>query len=435
MDSSAGMVALLQGQEIVNNARTTAYLQNGVGPAGIRVTGACECSAERVIQLLDCAEVTGYSNPVSDNAPWYDPAFPESGEFAGFLATEFKGIDSTYKREIFPVIQGGGILGRLRPEPRTFTWKGFLFGRTCCGAAYGLRWLTRQLAATDCEDCSGEQLTFLVCCPETSCDTCITSSVDVDPWRTAYNVGLTEGPLVQSERRGAGGCNNGCANGHIMEIEFSMVAGNPRLYRDPITVAECETFPAGQCPQWVKVPPGSCPEEAFCADPVPCTYDPGCPPPTLPTITTDVDPCICDPLAPVQTCIEIPTSTFGRDFVGEPVITLYSGDAIIRNAAIRFYNNPQGLPGEDVIEDPCKSCDEIRIRFIPANATLVIDGVNKRITIKCLGGDVQPGEPFLGANFEWPVLQCIDYVMCTEIDGFYAGTTACVSLDVYPREL
>lgn len=435
MDSSAGEVALLQGQEIINNARTTAYLENGIGPKNLQISGNCNCSAAKVIALLDCPGVTEYTNPTADNAPWYDSAFPESGDFAGFYVTEFTGIESTYKREVFPVIQGGGILGRLRPEPRTLTWKGWLFGRSCCGAAYGLRWLTQQLAQTDCDDCSGEQLTFLVCCPDASCDSCAPVSSNVDPWRTAYNVGLVEGPLVTSERKGAGSCAAGCSNGQMIEIEFSMVAGNPRLYQDPIVVAECETFPEGQCPIWIKVPPGSCPVEPFCPEIVSCTFDPGCPPPTLPIITTDIDPCICDPLAPVQTCIEIPASTFGRNFVGEPVITLYSGDSILRNAAIRFYNNPQALPGEDVIVDPCQACDEIRIRFLPAFATLTIDGVNKRITIRCLGGDETPGEPFLGANFEWPVLQCIDYVMCTEIDGFYAGTAACVSLDIYPREM
>ena len=162
-DSIAGAAAWLGGTEIVNDSRTTAYMRNGIKPTTLSVNGDCGCA--NILSLAGCD--TEYTTPKDDNAPWYDPAIPESAEFAGFLSTEFEGLNSTYSRAVTESIADGATLGRSRFGSRTMTWKGFLFGSSCCGVAYGLRWLGKTLQGSkNCgNNCSGDDLELLVCCP------------------------------------------------------------------------------------------------------------------------------------------------------------------------------------------------------------------------------------------------------------------------------
>lgn len=164
-DAIAGSAAWLGGTEIVNDSRTTAYMQNGIKPSTLNVAGDCGCS--NVLALAGCD--TGYNTPAIDNAPWYDPNIPESAEFAGFLSTGFEGMSSTYTRAITESIADGATLGRSRFGSRMMTWKGFLFGSSCCGVAYGLRWLGKTLQGSkNCgNNCFGDDLELLVCCPTT----------------------------------------------------------------------------------------------------------------------------------------------------------------------------------------------------------------------------------------------------------------------------
>ncbi len=162
-DSVAGAAAWLGGTEIVNDSRTTAYMRNGIKPGTLSVNGDCGCG--NLLELAGCDDE--YTTPANDNAPWYDPAIPESAEFAGFLSTEFEGLNSTFTRTVSESITDGATLGRSRFGSRTLTWKGFLFGSSCCGVAYGLRWLGKTLQGSkNCgNNCFGDDLELLVCCP------------------------------------------------------------------------------------------------------------------------------------------------------------------------------------------------------------------------------------------------------------------------------
>lgn len=162
-DSVAGAAAWLGGTEIVNDSRTTAYMKNGIKPDTLTVNGDCGCG--NILALAGCD--SEYTTPAEDNAPWYDPAIPESAEFAGFLSTEFEGMSSTYSRSVTESIADGATVGRSRFGSRTLSWKGFLFGSSCCGVAYGLRWLGKTLQGSkNCgNNCFGDDLELLVCCP------------------------------------------------------------------------------------------------------------------------------------------------------------------------------------------------------------------------------------------------------------------------------
>jgi hypothetical protein len=437
----------ISGEEVVNVARTTVYLRAGYGPPNLKVAGDCDCPEDQLRILVGC-DADPYSDPVTDGAPWVDAAIPESADFAGLYVTSFEGLESTYTREVTDILTGG-VLGRLRAAPRTLTWKGFLFGRTCCSVAYGLRWLTSVLRQSKCgAECGGEKLDLLVCCPpvEDAPNDCGCGALpapgipaDDDAFRTLYNTGLVEGPLVKSQRGTSGRC--GCST--IMEVEFSIVAGNPHLYRAPVPLADGKTFETGLCPDWLVVAsPSECPPpEAGVFTPAcdqtltPVATDPKCVTPTLPPVFTVDESCFCDPFAPTSVCVPVPASTYGMNFQGAPVFSVYSGSEALRSTTIRLVENPLAGDCDVVGADPCNFCEFITIRWFPAFSTLTIDGVNRRVTITTPGGDVQSGEQFMVGNYAWPILECIDYCVCVTVDGFTAAADATFSMSVYPQEL
>jgi hypothetical protein len=339
------------------------------------------------------------------------------------------------------------VLGRLRAKPRAMVWHGFLFGRTCCSVAYGLRWLTAVLRQSRCgAECGGERLDLLVCCPPptdepTGCDCAALPPfgvpADDDAFRTLYNVGLSDGPHVKSQRSAVGSC--GCST--IMEVEFTVTAGNPHFYRAPVLVADALTFDVGGCPDWQVV---SSPDECVISPgvptdcdttPAPAATDPHCVTPTLPPVFTVDETCFCDPFAPTSVCVDVPASTWGADFQGAPVFSIYSGAQPLRATTIRLIENPLGSDCDALAEDPCNFCEFITIRWFPASSVLTVDGVNRRVTITTPGGDVQSGEQFMVGNYTWPLLECLDYCICATVDGVTAAADATFSLSVYPMEM
>lgn len=446
-DSAAGDYAALGSEEIVNAGRTIAYLDAGYGPPNLTVDGGCSCAHIRELAACDEEE---YVSPAADPAPWYDASIPESGDFAGFLPVEFTGLGSTYARSPIEKVTGGSVLGRLRADARELTWRGYLFGRSCCAVQYGLRWLAAQLVGTKCY-CGGEDLDLLICCPDPvsgaapPCASLPTASpISCPPYtvpnafRTLKNVGLLSGPEIVSERKVGCGSTDGCGDGCVIEVEFTLLAGNPFLYGCPITVCvEAGFEPNPDCVEFIKVPPGTladCLNE--CPDSVDCSDDPGCPRPTLPTFPEFEDRCFCDPLDPVRICCDIQAEDFGQFFEGAPIIEIYSGSAPMRATTVRFYNNPQGRDCEVVDDEPCFECDSIQVRYIPPESTLTIDGTNRTVTLQCPGqGEPVPAEHLTVTPFAWPTLTCIDYCVCVETEGMIVAADASVTIGVMPREM
>lgn len=497
-DSSAGSAAFLNGQEIINDARTLRYLDAGYGPPNLQINGGCSCP--NIQELIECGE-DPYDTPISDPAPWYDASAPESGDFAGFLVSEFEGMGSTYTRNTTDKITGGSVLGRLRPGPRTMTWRGFLFGRSDCAVQYGLSWMTANLVGSNC-DCNGEELDILVCCPELTFsgesdlltegeDSLLTeSSLDIlleqaedeticglpviarpavcppftqpDAFRTLKNVALIDGPKILSQRRV--GCKASCGNDScagdtiVMEIEFSLMAGNPYMYGCPVCLCVEQPFTPytdEDCEgAWEKISaielaqinilvaaggrspclPDICPDITDCTEVL--TGITACDPPTLPPIVAFEDACFCEPLQPTQFCCSIPADSFGQFFEGAPVIEIFSGSMPMRATTIRFFQNNAGLDCCTVAENPCVECDSVQIRFIPANSTMTIDGTTRSVYVQCPGmSSPVRAERLTVTPFAWPILQCLDYCICVETDGLSVALDATVTVSVVPREM
>lgn len=456
-ESAAGSVAFLNGEEIVNDGRTLTYLQSGYGPPTLQVTGACVCPQIR--ELIDCS-TPPYATPTTDPAPWYDSSVPESADFAGFLTAEFQGLGSTYTRTNVDKITGGAVLGRLRPQARTLTWRGFLFGRSECAVRYGLAWMTANLKGSGCV-CGGEELDLMICCPDLTATPPVSGCSNLpaiakpascppftepDAFRTLKSVGLVDGPKILSQRRT--GCSGGCGDSGcdeeslIMEIEFSLVAGNPFLFGCPVCLCVDQTFDfAPDCMDyWVKVlDSNSAPECAAsaCEEVTPCDQtDDHCQLATLPTIPAFEDNCFCEPVVPIQVCCPISADDFGQFFEAAPVIEIYSGSAPMRATTVRFFENLNALDCCDVSANSCLNCDNVQVTYIPRDSTLTIDGSTRTVTLLCPGSmDPIQAEHLTVTPFSWPLLSCSDFCICVETDGVTAASNASVTVSLVPREM
>lgn len=429
-DNISGSAAWLGGVEIVNDQRTYAYLTQ-CEDFNFKISGDCSCS--RIRELAGCDEEP-YSTPALDNAPWYDPLIPESANFAGFLVSEFNGLGSTFTREIAETISDGGVLGRSRLASRTLTWRGFLFGSTCCAVAYGLRWLGKQLQGTkNCgNSCFGDDLEILMCCPS--------EDETTDAFRSMKNVGLLEGPLIISQRKG-GGC--GCGASCIVEIEFSLGSPQPFLYGTPIPVVDCVNVAENSIDiissETEDCPPIDCglPVAQALAD-----FFPDCDPGDLPPVPTYTNTCLSDDVTGFR-AVYITAQRSLWDSLSDvvPVITIINNNSIpIYSMRLGFYTSANGNPCGDLINNPplCDSiCDTLGIVFIPGNSQFYIDGRTKKMSLVCGTNTVFPGEPYTSGPFSWPSFDC--YGFCMEFAYapmfLYEAPVedVCVSLSLVPR--
>jgi hypothetical protein len=190
--------------ELFNHARTAAYLQSspvlGCGQVyGVLDDGGCpayrwvppntlssDILTDSVGNLLtdedgniligvDNQSVSGwyeqtYTNPIDDLAPWYNPAFPESGEALGFWVTEWTGLDSGHiQRELTQVgnYGGGGVFGAMGNNAREMGFEVILIGESERALDYLYRWLDATLASV-CATCATSAIYLRRYCTDTS---------------------------------------------------------------------------------------------------------------------------------------------------------------------------------------------------------------------------------------------------------------------------
>lgn len=185
------------GDEVINVARTKAYVAAGYAPAGAEINVCDDCDS-----LLEMIGEDGpYSSPLIDDAPWFETSNPDSWDFAGIIPLEITGTSgSTRTAATTELTTDGGVASRVRYAGRTIAVSALLVGKTGCAVESGLSWLTTVLGGTSCSGprqqgpagaCSGDELCMFTCCPDTLDETpvegeYVTVPVETtDPgWRT-----------------------------------------------------------------------------------------------------------------------------------------------------------------------------------------------------------------------------------------------------------
>lgn len=204
----------LGGTEISNINRTYAYINN-IGIPGMDAGLDCGCS------ILD-DEYIIFSTPEADDAPWYSPDYPASGEFLGMVADNAE-TNSPLSRDVSQKAYEGAIIGSPRLKHRLVQVRGHMVATTARGMAYGQAWLREVLRGSFCLDgCASDDLIILPACPEGD------EYFPEDAFRTLRNAGTVSGPDFDQEGD-LPECN-------YQKVAFQIAAGIPYMY-----------FPATAC--------------------------------------------------------------------------------------------------------------------------------------------------------------------------------------------
>ena len=396
----------LNSTEIWNNQRVMDYLLGNpvAGQAGLAlqptiVTPSYSCGTASRLFCDPPLEADGwrYTTPADDDAPWYDPAVPESADFAGLFVTEVEGFDSVVDRDFSQRALLGGSLGPLRFKGRTITVTGWLRAATCCAAEYGLRWLQEALiGGSGCADCSMGELVMLKCCP---------SEPTPDPAdfiRYGEQVGLLDGPKV-TDRMGTCCASCGCTN---LQVQFSIGSQSPYLFSEVDWCAFEETFPLTE--EWC----GFFDDCGPCPPPAPSTFTPDCgPAPITPPAPFLVDDnCYCDPWCVKRLTCSFVNTTDWNDQTG--ILEIHAGSADIKNLKLVAYRNARGAQGlscEDFFADDswrCATpCSTIEVAQLPTGSKLTIDSRTRVASLQLAGGVNVPGLRYVsggdGGPFDW----------------------------------
>lgn len=429
----------LGGAEIANQARAFAYAQSGECPSW-SVKACDSCGPEMAVALEDTDGV--YTTPAADPAPWFDATEPQSGDFYGLYVLSVDNLGpGRITRDVTARASGyGSFLGPEVFNSPTVIVTGVLMGKTACAVDFGMRWLGTVLRGPACADgCTGEDLTFLNCCPTWTAD----PVADIEPHlRTLKGVKLTASPVITDLIGDSCSCHPDSAD--MVQVQFALTASEPCVFRPPVesvTDVPFDIANPSECERWNFIGEGDvCPADNDCSAPADCIADPNCPaPPAPPVAPTPRNPCICEPGRTVQACATIDSSLIPAYAEGVPIITIKSGSKDLRQVRMTFIANPFNQPIEDL--DPCTACGEVTLSRIPAGSEFVMDGTDESVTILCPGSGPTDATPLLGSTggqlpFRFPQLQCggMSYVLCVTADSVTTAADASISASIAVKE-
>lgn len=277
------------GVELVNNERTMTYSR----ALAITDLGCYDCCGTLASYLGDLP----YAGVCADPAPWFDPAVPASGRFAGFYGLAVSGLSrSTGRRQPVDLIAGGAAIGGIRGGQREMTWSVLAAAAGDDALSYGMSWLAGMLRGSMCAGgCGGDAACLMAYCPCTDGS----AGPGSDPMRNMFNVGLLEMDEPHSHRILSGASM-------LAQVDFTLVAGVPYVFWPPVALHEpALALAAGPHGMVARTPPRQ-PREVtladLCLDTSECMADPLCPdpaPPPPPPVPTPADE-DCD-------CVQLPT--------------------------------------------------------------------------------------------------------------------------------
>lgn len=411
--------------DIWNCARTLSYVRSHSTSAS-RINGGC---CPDTGSLLPVGVGGPYTNPVDDDAWWYDVFRPESAGFLGLQVTKVTGMDAdSIDVTSYATARCDNGIGYERTvyKGATITVEGILHGLTCCAVAYGLRALRKQLLGC-CDDnqCTGTQLRFLNCIPDPAppaCGTWLPPAETTSPWRTLTNVKVVELPSIVS---GSGASCGACGCKQMTKVMFTL-RSNSELYLDervvlPATVLLSQA--PGACISTICDDAGACDELPFLADP-------DCDLPILVPPADASSNCFCPPIFSKQQCLSLDLGT--RMFDSDMEVEIYSGSTALRNLEVRIWRQIGNNPYDPNLYNACNVCNGFTVSYVPRATTFVRDmcgSTVRRGTLREQATSVFAG---LGGRFADSCLRlaCGRYIICIIADGVATANDATIELRV-----
>lgn len=274
------------GAEIINAARTYAYVRNSIPQLDIQPCANCD----------DLAAILGdkeYESPLVDGPDWFDAGNVDTWDFYGLYPLSLEGFeDGTTEATVTQLMTDGAVTSVPRRAGREIRVTGLMIAGTDAGLAAGMVWLRSALLGSGCRNdlrCAGDHLCYFSACPPVCTDSpdwpgddpepihtphptsfnggrsvrhhlpprsCETGLV-VEPIhqctfnyeRNLYDVVLLDGPRITAEYPSE------CA--HMVRVEFTMMAGCP----SPISTATWVIGPGTPLPASSIIPEVSCTDD------------------------------------------------------------------------------------------------------------------------------------------------------------------------------
>lgn len=240
------------GTEIVNVARTWAYVQQAMPTFGLADCYGCR---EDLRAALGHEK---YESVLVDQPDWFDPRNPDSWRFYGLWPLAVDGFeDAVREASVTQLMTDGAAITAPRQQGREMTVSALLIGGDDAAISYGLSWLRFALFGAACRDslsCTGDHLCWFSACPPMCEDSpdwpgqdeqimlceegLVTSSARACtlPYeRTFYDVTVIEGPKIADRY------DTVC--GSMVRVEWTMVAAVPWAYSTGLVTASTQDAP------------------------------------------------------------------------------------------------------------------------------------------------------------------------------------------------
>jgi len=406
--------------DIWNCARTLAYVRNHSVTAS-RLTNAC---CPDTADWLPEAVSGPYTNPVDDDAWWYDVFRPESAGFFGLQVTKVTGLDKdTIDLKSTSTLSCDNRIVHAPTvyKGATITVEGVLHGLTCCAVAYGLRALRKQLLGCCGDDqCRGTRLRFIGCVPQEpdACGTWLPPTETTSPWRTLTNVRVAELPAIVD---GSGASCGTCGCKPMTKVMFTL-RSNSDLYLDSrVILPPTLLLPGGVENCDLACDDAPCEDSTFMNDPL-------CDQPILVPPSDASLSCFCPPLMRSQQCFTVDLGA--RMFDSDIEVEIYSGATDLRNLEVRVWKQVAGLDYDPILYTRCNACTGFTVSFIPGATTLVRDmcGITATRGMK----KVQAAQVFAGVGGRFSDgclrLSCGTYIICIFADVFTTPADATITM-------
>lgn len=395
--------------DIVNNQRTQAYIQWAQAQGKFDV----KCCPSPYFSWCEDDNAI-FTDPVTDEACWFDPNFPESADFLGVYVNDLDGLENdTYTRSVSNNLSDGSSLGRGSLSGKTLTFDVVLFGTSCAGLEWGRRWLQRTLRGQACDHsgrgtgrCGTKELKIRACCPvPLGAD----DGIRIFP-KAALTVGVTR---ADGDRRDA------CCDVY-QRYTFVLTTTTNAAFSEPVDACvdvmpdsgdvycfdwdSCDTV-ATSC-RCSAACDGSCPDALFVS----------------PTLINDYP---CGPFERVTACCCI-GGTASSSVGSALILELFSGSdpsnasfnaSGATDVLIDFYPNPKMLPCPTTQEEletfkaVSEPCAEVNICRIPPRASIKIDGRTGEALLIC-NGEETPVYDLVRGDLTKLVAGCYDMIAC-----------------------
>jgi len=445
------------GTEVVNSVRTASYVNN-YGFAFVIACSQCQGAA-----------AGPYYDPVTDGAPWVDPAVPWSKDFLGFFGITVGGVTAaTGSRSPLAKVGDGAVIGQMKHAQRELNVHAMGFALSEQGMSWGQSWLSSVLQAgsgiPSCgTPCSGVAISVKAWCPNCTDDAAACAAAN----RSLFQSAILQGPEFTNKVQIGQSCGRG--RPWMWDTDFLLGAGLPFAFQDPVVVAtqvpftvpvlwpcvtwqshtpgsgvctlpDCSTNVFASCMTWTPATDPSCDDPCGSGDGNCLLNDPLCPAPTAPTPPARPnDPCLCViSMNPVTTMTNIPASTLPRTAAFVPILQVNAGVIKdMRRILLRFYRASAGEVCTYANLGTCDVMGEIGIPYLPAGSTLLIDGRQQVAIVTCADGRTET--PILytsdGPMAKWPVLGCSDaWCVAVTADADNVGSDAWASVSVAVRD-